>query len=90
MGVVGVVAGTPGNGTALALADLTGLALEAGLVDTVFADGAVLDRDIPAPESYGVPLFYLDPFVDLHLKILYCFLTRPQGIGYYISWGLEC
>ena len=66
MGVVGVVAGPPADEAGLVVADLIGLALEAGLVDAVLADGAVLDGHVPTPEGDGVPLLDLNPAVDLH------------------------
>ena len=49
MRVVGVVAGAPGDHACLGVRNLVGLAFEAGLVDAVLADGAVLDGDVPAP-----------------------------------------
>ena len=47
MSVVSVVAGSPGNRTALSVCNLVCLALQTGLVDTVLADGTVLYSDVP-------------------------------------------
>jgi hypothetical protein len=51
------IADTPGDGALLARSgSLVGLALDAEVHDVVTADGAVVDDDIPSPESYSVPL----------------------------------
>lgn len=63
-----MVAGSPRYHAAFIIGDLIRLALEAGLIDAVLADGAVLDCHIPAPEGHGIPLFDLNPFIDLHTK----------------------
>jgi hypothetical protein len=68
--VVGVVACAPGDHAGLAVGNLVGLALEAGLVDAVLADGAVLHRHVPAPQRHCVPLLHLDALVDLHQIII--------------------
>ncbi len=49
MSVVSMVAGTPTDHTSFAVGDLISLTLEAGLINAVFADGAVLDGYVPAP-----------------------------------------
>lgn len=84
VGVVGVIACAPADHAALAVRDLIGLAFETGLVDAVFADGAVLDGYVPAPESHCVPLFDFYAFVDLHhYKNLNCRLAASQKINNY-------
>jgi len=42
---------------------LVGLALDAEVHDVVTANGAVVDDDIPSPESNGVPLLDLETFL---------------------------
>ena len=64
--MVGVIASTPTDHATFIVWDLVSLAFEAGLVDAVFADGAVLDCDVPAPEGDCVPLFDFNAFVYLH------------------------
>jgi hypothetical protein len=68
VGVIGVIAGAPTDEASLTVRDLIGLALETGLVDGVFANGAVLDGHIPAPQSHRVPLLHLDALINLHLN----------------------
>ena len=65
--VVCVVAGPPADEAGFTIADLIGLALEAGFVDAVLADGTVLDSHVPTPQCHRVPLLYLDTTVHLHL-----------------------
>lgn len=78
MGVVGVVARTPGNHAGLALGDLVGLAFETTLIDTVFADGTILNGDIPTPKCNCIPLFNFDPLVNFHLSFwLFKFYNKP-------------
>jgi hypothetical protein len=51
------VADAPCDGTLLARSrGLVGLALDAEVHDVVTANGAVVDDNVPRPESYGVPL----------------------------------
>jgi hypothetical protein len=51
------IADTPGDGALFARGRrLVGLALNAQVHDVVTADGAVVDDNVPGPESYGVPL----------------------------------
>jgi hypothetical protein len=51
------VANAPGNGALLARGrGLVGLALDAEIHDVVTADGAVVDDNVPGPESYSIPL----------------------------------
>ena len=71
VGMIGVVAGAPGDGASFILGHFVGLALQARLVDAVLADGAVLDGYIPAPQGHCVPLLYLNPLVHLHSKYYY-------------------
>lgn len=66
VGVVGVVAGAPGNHASLAIRNLVGLALQTGLVDAVLADGAIFNSHVPTPQGNCVPLLDLDALVDLH------------------------
>jgi hypothetical protein len=72
VGVVGVVAGAPADHAGFTVGYFIGLTLETGLIDAVFADGAVLNCYVPAPQCDGVPLFHLYPFVNLHI-ITYIF-----------------
>jgi hypothetical protein len=51
------IADTPGDGAFFARGRrLVGLALNAQVHDVITADGAVVDDNVPGPESYGVPL----------------------------------
>lgn len=51
------VADTPGNRALLARRRrLVRLAFDAEVHDVVAANGAVVDDDIPCPESYSIPL----------------------------------
>jgi hypothetical protein len=51
------VADTPGDGALLARGRrLVRLALDAEVHDVVTANGAVVDDNVPRPESYRVPL----------------------------------
>lgn len=55
--VVSYVADSPCDGALLTCGrSLVGLALDAEVHDVVTANGAVVDDDIPCPESDGVPL----------------------------------
>ena len=51
------IADAPGDSALLAGGRrLVGLALDAQIHDVVTADGAVVNDNVPSPESYGVPL----------------------------------
>ena len=63
MEVEGVIAHTPGLVTFfLAVGDLVSLTVYTGLHDMVTADSAVIDMDVPGPESDGVPFFNFESF----------------------------
>lgn len=66
VGMVGMVACSPGNHAGLVVGNLVCLALQASLVDTILADGTVLYCYVPAPEGNCVPLLDLNSFIDLH------------------------
>ena len=66
--MVGVVAGSPGNGAPLPFGNLIGLAFETRFVDAVLAYGAVLNSYIPTPQCHCIPLLDFNSFVDLHSK----------------------
>ena len=54
------IADAPGDGALLARGRrLVGLALDAEVHDVITADSAVVDDDVPCPESYSVPLSYI-------------------------------
>ena len=58
-----VVAGTPSLCAFFrSVSNLLRLALDARLHDVVSADGAVVDVDVPGPESDGVPFFDFKSF----------------------------
>jgi hypothetical protein len=62
------VADTPGDSALLARSgSLVSLALDAEVHDVVTADGAVVDDDVPGPESYRVPLCGVSH--DLHILV---------------------
>ena len=44
----------------LGVGDLIGLAVNTGLHDMVSADGAVVNVDVPGPQSHCVPLFHFE------------------------------
>ena len=51
------VADAPGDGALFARSrSLVGLALDAEVHDVITTDGAVVDNNVPSPESYSVPL----------------------------------
>ncbi len=52
----------------LDIGHLVGLAVDACLHDVILANGAVVDCDVPGPESHGIPLFH---FKSICL-LLYC------------------
>ena len=61
MEVEGVIADAPGLVALLGrVGHLVGLAVDARLHDVVPADGAVVDVDVPGPESHCVPLFHFE------------------------------
>ena len=63
-----VVAGTPSLCALFrSVSNLLRLALDARLHDVVSADGAVVDVDVPGPESDGVPFF------DFETRLGVCF-----------------
>jgi len=71
MSMVSMVASTPADQACLTIGYLVGLALKAGLVDAVFANGTVLDSHVPTPQSYCVPLFDFNSLINLHLITIY-------------------
>ena len=40
---------------------LIGLAFNAQIHDMVSANGAIINDNVPSPQSDGIPLFYLEP-----------------------------
>lgn len=55
--VEGVIALTPSDGALFGCGRaLVGLAFDAKVHDVVSADGAVIDYDVPGPETDGIPL----------------------------------
>jgi len=71
--VEGVVANSPGNRALLTCRGcLIGLAFDAEIHDVVSANGAVVDDDVPGPQSHGVPLLHLEP-------LFAAFLTADCG-----------
>jgi hypothetical protein len=55
------VADAPGDGALFARGrSLVRLALDTEVHDVVSADGAVVDDNVPGPESYGVPLRHVN------------------------------
>ena len=62
MKVKGVITDSPSNRAfSIGGRDLICFSLDAEIHDVVAADGAVVDDDVPSPESNGVPLFHLEP-----------------------------
>ena len=77
-----VVAHAPGH-SALLVACLVRLALDAGVHYVVPADGAVVDMDVPGPERHSIPLLDLEDLllglhraVTCHARIRYLFGAR--------------
>src|SRR5690242_2647654 len=87
------VADAPGNGALFARSrSLVGLALDAEVHDVVTADGAVVDYNVPSPESYSVPLrsvnhqpVLLEPYATTHLldfeALLVARVCAGAGLG---------
>jgi hypothetical protein len=83
------VADTPGDGAFLARSrSLVGLALDAEVHDVVTADGAVVDDNVPSPESYSVPLrsvnnqpVRVEPHTPTHLLDLEALLVAAVCAG---------
>jgi len=64
MEVESVIADTPSDGALLGSGGrLVGLTLDAQIHDVISADGTVVHHDVPGPQSHGVPLFHLEPFL---------------------------
>ena len=55
-----MVAHTPGHRAALG--SLVRLALDARIHNMVSTDSAVVDVDIPGPQSHGIPFLHLEYF----------------------------
>ena len=66
MSVVSMIASAPADHASLAIRNLISLALKTGLVDAVFANGAVFHGHIPAPQRHCIPLFDFNALIDLH------------------------
>jgi hypothetical protein len=83
------VADAPGDGALFARGRrLVGLALDAEVHDVVTADGAVVDDDVPSPESYSVPLRSVntqpilpEPHMPTHLLDLEALLVASICAG---------
>ena len=83
------VADAPGDGALFARGrSLVGLALDAEVHDVITADGAVVDDNVPSPESYSVPLrsvnnqpVRLKPHAPTHLLDLEALLVTTICAG---------
>ena len=83
-----MVAGAPGLRTLfLSIGDLLGLALDAGLHDVVLANGAVVDVDVPGPQSNCVPL--LDDKSGFGFHHADFFLCTADNLVNYILYYLN-
>ena len=87
------VADAPGDGALFARGrSLVGLALDAEVHDVITADGAVVDDNVPSPESYSVPLrsvnnqpVRVEPHTPTHLldfeALLVAAVCAGTGLG---------
>lgn len=83
------VADAPGDGALFARSrSLVGLALDAEVHDVITTDGAVVDNNVPSPESYSVPLRSVnnqpvrpEPHTSTHLLDLEALLVAAVCAG---------
>jgi len=81
--VESVIADSPGHGALLIRSrSLVGLTFNTVVHDMISANGAVVDDDIPGPESHSVPLLNFELLLALRVAFSQTCLGFAGGFGF--------